>query len=134
MAALCECSFSSREWRESVEMVSTIDITKMTVRDRVVVDLEVRMQDPDDHDFQPRAHLDGSTLCITNKGHTDQQASKELDDEILEACEKDRFVELRIKFSVEGMHGVLNHSNPIVMDGKAKKLAEPRWKTIVPLQ
>ncbi len=45
-------------------MVASIDITKMTVRGRVVVDLEVRMQDPDDHDFQPRAHLDGSTLII----------------------------------------------------------------------
>ena len=115
-------------------MVSSIDITKMTVRGRVVVDLEVRMQDPDEHDFQPRAHLDGSTLCITNEGYADEQASEELDDELLEACERDRFVELRVKFSVEGMHGVLTHPHPIVMDGKAKKLAEPRWKTIVPLQ
>ena len=115
-------------------MVSSIDITKLTVRDRVVVDLEVWMQDPDDHDFQPRAHLDGSTLHITNEGYADQYATEELDDDLMEACERDRFVELRIKFAVEGMHGILTESHPIPRDGKAKKLAEPRWKTIVPLQ
>ena len=47
--------------------------------------------------------------------------------------ERDRRVELRVKFQVEGMHGKLLLSNPIPADGKGKKLAEPRWKTIVPI-
>ena len=48
--------------------------------------------------------------------------------------ERDRFVELRVKFSVQGMHGVLTHKTKIVKDGpNSKKLAEPRWKTVLPI-
>ena len=50
------------------------------------------------------------------------------------AAERDRMVELRVKFSVEGMHGTLTHKTTNVRSGpNAKKLAEPRWKTVLPL-
>ena len=114
-------------------MVATMEITKVTARDRVVIDLAVWMDDPTDHDFQPRVHLDGSSLTVTNEGYADTFASEEIDDDTGEACERDRRVELRVKFQVEGMHGKLLLPNPIPADGKGKKLAEPRWKTIVPI-
>ena len=114
-------------------MGATMEITKVTARDRVVIDLDVWMDDPTDHDFQPRVHLDGSSLTVTNEGYADTFASEEIDDDTVEACERDRRVELRVKFQVEGMHGKLLLPNPIPADGKGKKLAEPRWKTIVPI-
>ena len=62
-------------------------------------------------------------------------ASIDLDDEALQMAERDRTVEARIKFSVHGMHGALIHKTPNPRTGpKAKKLAEPRWKTLLPLQ
>jgi len=90
--------------------------------------------DPKDYDFSPRADIEGSTLSLRNEGDRGAVTSIELDSEQLNTAERDRMLELRVKFAVEGMHGVLTHPHPIVMDGKAKKLAEPRWKTIVPLQ
>ena len=48
--------------------------------------------------------------------------------------ERDRMLELRVKFNVDGMHGVLLHKTPNPRDGpKSKKLAQPSWKTILPL-
>jgi hypothetical protein len=48
--------------------------------------------------------------------------------------ERDRLVELRVKFSVQGMHGQLTHKTKITRDGpNSKKLAEPRWKTVLPI-
>tara|TARA_B100001750_G_C15503168_1_gene598586 strand:- start:451 stop:798 length:348 start_codon:yes stop_codon:yes gene_type:complete len=114
-------------------MVSSMDITKIGVKDKVVIDVKVWMDNPDDYEFQPRVHLDGNMIRITNEGYADEFASVELDDEALEAAERDRFVELRIKFEVNGMHGLLNHMNPNPKDGKGKKLATPNWKTVVPL-
>ncbi len=114
-------------------MVSSVDITKVGVRDKVVIDLRVGMENPDDHHFQPRVHLDGNIVRITNQGFADEFASHELDDEALEAAQRDRFVELRIKFEVGGMHGTLVNAHPNPRDGKGKKLANPSWKTIVPL-
>jgi hypothetical protein len=43
-------------------------------------------------------------------------------------------VELRVKFNVQGMHGVLTQRTLNPRTGpKSKKLAEPSWKTILPL-
>lgn len=114
-------------------MVSSMDITKIGVRDRVVIDLKVEMDGPDDHQFQPRVHLDGNMVRITNEGYSKEFVSAELDDDVLVAAQRDRFVELRVKFSVAGMHGVLNHMHPYPKDGKGKKLANANWKTVVPL-
>ncbi|HJL58946.1 MAG TPA: hypothetical protein QF621_01210 [Candidatus Thalassarchaeaceae archaeon] len=110
-----------------------MDITKIGVKDKVVIDLKVRMDSPNDYQFQPRAHLDGNMVRITNEGYADEFTSMELEDEALEVAERDRFVELRIKFEVKGMHGELNHANPNPRNGKGKKLANSSWKTVVPL-
>jgi hypothetical protein len=45
----------------------------------------------------------------------------------------DRAATLRIKFSVVGMHGRLKIIQPIIADGKAKKLANANWKTTLPV-
>ena len=115
-------------------MVRSIEITKASVRDRLVVDSEVWMEHPDDHDFQPRASIEGKRLMISNAGQSIDPAFIDLDDEQYAAVERDRLIELKVKFGVRGMHGVLVNKNPNPRDGpKSKKLAESRWKTILPL-
>ena len=104
MRVSCQCELSNPDqcWPSTVEMVSSMDITKIGVRDRVVIDLKVEMDSPDDHQFQPRVHLDGNTVRITNEGYSEEFANAELDDDVLVAAQRDRFVELRIKFAVTG--------------------------------
>ena len=114
-------------------MVRSIEIKKASVRDRLIVDVDVFMNEPDDFDFSPRASMEGNSLSITNAG-ADAGGSIDLDEDQMNAAERDRMVELRVKFSVDGMHGVLTHKTKNVRDGpNAKKLAEPRWKTVLPL-
>ena len=114
-------------------MVKSMEITKASVRDRLVIDVNVVMLDPQDFDFSPRASIEGSTLSLCNNEEP-TSSSFELDSEQMTAAERDRMLELRVKFSVEGMHGVLTHKTPMPMDGpNAKNLAEPRWKTLLPL-
>ena len=72
-------------------------------------------------------------MSISNGGN-EAGDSIDLDDEQMNVAERDRMVELRVKFSVDGMHGVLTHKTRNVRTGpNAKKLAEPRWKTVLPL-
>ena len=118
-------------------MVSSIDIKKVSSRDKVVVDLDVWMDDPDDYDFSPRASLVDNILSLFVQLDDNEQevlASFELDDDAVQMAERDRFVEARIKFGVHGMHGTLTHKTPNPRTGpNAKKLAEPRWKINLPL-
>ena len=115
-------------------MVKSMEITKLSVREKLVVDVSVGMNNPEDYDFSPRASLDGSTMNLFNGNEEDPSASIQLDDEQIVTAERDRMVELRVKFAVEGMHGILTNKTKNVRDGpNAKKLAEPRWKTILPL-
>ena len=114
-------------------MVRSIEVKKASVRARLIVDVDVFMNDPDDFDFSPRASMDGNSLSITNAG-ADAGGSIDLDDEQMNAAERDRMVELRVKFSVDGMHGILTHKTKNTrIAPNAKKLAEPRWKTVLPL-
>jgi hypothetical protein len=54
---------------------------------------------------------------------------------MMQTVERDRILEVRVKFNVEGMQGVLLHKTPNPRDGpKSKKLAQPSWKTILPLE
>jgi hypothetical protein len=116
-------------------MVTSINIRKVSSRGKVVIDLDVWMDDPDDFDFSPRIHLSGNSIEMRNAGDDELLASIDLDDDALLLAERDRVVEARIKFSVHGMHGVLTHKTPNPRTGpKSKKLAEPRWKTLLPLQ
>ena len=115
-------------------MVKSMEITKVSIRKRLVVDAEVRMSDPKDYYFSPRADIEGSTLSLCNEGDVGSETSIELDSEQLNTAERDRMLELRVKFAVEGMHGVLTHKTKNVQTGpNAKRLAEPRWKTVLPL-
>jgi hypothetical protein len=115
-------------------VVKSIEITKVSIRDRLVVDANVRMLDPQDFDFSPRASIDGSTLSLRNEGSEVASMNFELDSDQITTAERDRMLELRVKFSVEGMHGVLTHKTKNTMTApNAKKLAEPRWKTLLPL-
>jgi len=115
-------------------MVKSMEITKLSVREKLVVDLSVWMNDPEDYDFSPRASLEGPILNLFNGKADIPSTSIELDEDQIITAERDRMIELRVKFSVEGMHGVLTNKTKNVRDGpNAKKLAEPRWKTLVPL-
>ncbi|MDP7328713.1 MAG: hypothetical protein QF612_02580 [Candidatus Thalassarchaeaceae archaeon] len=116
-------------------MVTSIDIKKVSSRGKVVIDLDVWMNDPNDHEFSPRITLSGNSIELRVPGHEDLLASIELDDDALQLAERDRVVEARIKFNVHGMHGTLTHRTPNPRSGpKSKKLAEPRWKVMLPLQ
>ena len=53
---------------------------------------------------------------------------------MLEIAERDRFLDLKVKFEVMGIHGNLKMVNPIVALGKAKKLPMSSWKTTLPIQ
>ena len=115
-------------------MVKEMQITKVSIRDRLIADLKVIMESPRDYDFSPRAEIDNTTLLIKNNEDDNSTTSFELDSEMMQIVERDRMVELRVKFNVEGMHGVLLHRHPNPRDGpKSKKLAQPSWKTILPL-
>ena len=116
-------------------MVTSIDIKKVSSRGKVVVDLDVWMNNPDDHNFSPRATLSGNSLEMRDESDAEILATIDLDDETLQMAERDRVVEARIKFSVHGMHGTLKDKTPNPRTGpKAKKMAEPRWKVMLPLQ
>ena len=116
-------------------MVTSIDIKKVSNRDKIVVDLDVWMDNPDDYDFSPRASLSGNSLEMRDASDSGILATIDLDDDGLQMAERDRVVEARIKFSVHGMHGTLTHKTPNPRTGpKSKKLAEPRWKVMLPLQ
>ena len=111
-----------------------MEITKLSVREKLVVDVSVWMNNPEDYDFSPRASLAGATMSLFNGNEETPSATVDLDDEQAKVAERDRMVELRVKFCDEGMHGVLTNKTNNVRDGpNAKKLAEPRWKTILPL-
>ena len=115
-------------------MVKEMEITKVSIRDRLIADLKVIMSNPRDYEFSPRADINENILSIQNEDDESSKTSFELDSEMMETIERDRMLELRVKFNVDGMHGVLLHKNPNPRDGpKSKKLAQPSWKTILPL-
>jgi len=115
-------------------MVKSMKITKASIRHRLIIDAEVQMDNPNDYDFVPRADIEDNVLQLRNDGDSSSVTTIELDKEQMIIVERDRLFELRVKFSVQGMHGVLTHKTKIVKDGpNSKKLAEPRWKTVIPL-
>ena len=115
-------------------MVKEMAITKVSIRDRLIADLKVIMSNPRDYDFSPRADINDNILSIQNRDDDSSRTSFELDPDMMKTIERDRMLELRVKFNVDGMHGVLLHKTPEPRDGpKSKKLAQPSWKTILPL-
>lgn len=116
-------------WEGAIEMVDTVEISRINLRDTLSIDIAVWMNDPDDWDFRPSLHYSGSMFTIRCAITGREMASTELDDEQDEALQRDRVAELRVKFQVRGMHGRLKDIHPIIADGKAKKLATANWKT-----
>jgi hypothetical protein len=116
-----------------VNMVDTIEISRVNIRDSLSVDLSVWMNNPNDWQFQPTLSVTGNTFTVSSKETGVSLASIELDDDQLEAVQRDKTAELRVKFQVHGMHGRLNNIQPIIADGKAKKLATANWKTQQPV-
>ena len=82
-------------------MVKSIAITKVSIRERLVVDAEVCMIDPQDFDFSPRASIEGSTLSIVNEGG-DDASTFDLDAEQVTTAERDRMLELRGEIMIRG--------------------------------
>ena len=91
------------------------------------------MKHPDDMDFKPRLKIVENTLIISNGESHEALTQFDLEDEHILVAQRDRRIELRVKFQVHGMHGRLNIINPIIADGKAKKLATANWKTVQPV-
>jgi hypothetical protein len=114
-------------------MVARLSINKLQARDGLVIDSDVHMSGANDFDFSPRLSLNGNTLSITSASDGSELATTELDEDFLLLVERDRSAELKVKFIVEGMHGSLDKIHPIIADGKAKKLAESRWKATLPI-
>ena len=120
------------QWVQSVAMVDTVSVSRINVRDLLSVDIEVWMKHPDDMDFKPRLRIVENSLFCFNGESQDTLAQFGLEEEHMLAV-IDRRIELRVKFQVHGMHGRLNTINPIIADGKAKKLATANWKTVQPV-
>ena len=65
----------------AIYMVKSIQITKASIRDRLIIDAEVKMNDPHDYDFSPRANMDGNVLQIQNEDDSESISTIELDNE-----------------------------------------------------
>ena len=114
-------------------MVDTVDISRVNVKNTLVVDVSVWMNHPDDWEFRPSLSVSDNQFMISDLSTGKELASVELTDEQIETLQRDRVAELKVKFQVHGMHGKLQTINPIIADGKAKKLATASWKTIQPV-
>ncbi|MBK00772.1 MAG: hypothetical protein CMB48_07510 [Euryarchaeota archaeon] len=92
------------------------------------------MSNTEDFDFSPRANINGSELIFTSAINGNELGRLELEKEMLDIAERDRFLDLKVKFEVVGIHGKLNKINPIIALGKAKKLPLSSWKTTIPIK
>ena len=117
-----------------VAMVESMTIKKIQTGDTLIIDTEVWMNNPDDQQFSPCLSVVEGNLVITNADDGSVLSSFELSTEMMQQIEKDRSAEVKVKFQVHGFHGRLNTIHPIIALGKAKKLAEPRWKTTLPIE
>ncbi len=116
-----------------IAMVESMTIKKVKAGDTLVVDSDVWMNGPNDFAFSPRLSVEKNNLVITDGDKGSILTTFALDDEMMQLVERDRSAELKVKFQVRGFHGRLNTIQPIIADGQAKKLAEPRWKTTLPI-
>lgn len=117
-----------------VAMVESMTIKKIKAGDTLVVDTDVWMKNPDDHDFPIRLSVVNGNLVITNADDASELALFPLDEEMMQLVERERSAVIKVKFQVRGFHGRLTTIHPIIADGLAKKLAEPRWKTTLPVE
>lgn len=114
-------------------MVESLQINKVQVKEKLIVDSLAKMASTEDFDFSPRAVVNGNELIFTSAENGSELGRIDLDESMLEIAERDRFLDLKVKFEVSGIHGHLTHLNPIVALGKAKKLPMSSWKTTIPI-
>ena len=114
-------------------MVQSLQINKIQVKDKLIVDSLAKMANTEDFDFSPRAAIKGTDLIFTSADNGEELGRINLDESMLEIAERDRFLDLKVKFEVIGIHGNLSYLNPIVALGKAKKLPMSSWKTTIPI-
>ena len=91
------------------------------------------MINTEDFDFSPRAAISGSELILTSANNENELDRINLEPEMLEIAERDRSLDLKVKFEVLGFNGNLTKINPIIALGKAKKLPLSSWKTTIPI-
>ncbi|HJM44819.1 MAG TPA: hypothetical protein QF644_02595 [Candidatus Poseidoniaceae archaeon] len=114
-------------------MVESLQINKVQVKEKLIVDSLAKMENTEDFDFSPRVAVNGSDLIITSATNGEELGRINLEAEMLEIAERDRFLDLKVKFEVAGIHGNLNKINPIIATGKGKKLPLSSWKTTLPI-
>ena len=114
-------------------MVESLHISKVQIKDKLIVDSLAKMYNTEDFDFSPRAKIEGSELIFTSAKNGKELVRTNLDNEMMEIVERDRFLDLKVKFEVIGIHGKLNTINPIIALGKSKKLPMSSWKTTIPI-
>ena len=114
-------------------MVESLTISKLQNKGKIIIDAEVWMKDYQDFDFRPCLVMKENMLTVRNISDGEDWDSHEVNDELMEIAERDRSADLKVKFQVRGMHGVLTHKNPIEATGKGKTLAKPSWITTLPI-
>lgn len=114
-------------------MVEGLSIKKVQARDGLVIDTAAVMTGSEDFDFKPRVRIENGQLVLYCADDGSEYDRIELDAHMLEVAERDRALNMRVKFEVKGMHGQLKTINPIIALGKGKKLPAPSWKTTLPI-
>tara|TARA_B100000902_G_scaffold397842_1_gene462805 strand:- start:876 stop:1229 length:354 start_codon:yes stop_codon:yes gene_type:complete len=114
-------------------MVESLQINKIQIKDKLIVDTLAKMANTEDFDFSPRASIEDNELIIKSAINQSELARIDLSDEMFKIAERDRFLDLKVKFEVAGIHGKLTTLNPIVALGKGKKLPMSSWKTTIPI-
>ena len=114
-------------------MVESLQINKIQIKDRLIVDSLVKMINTEDFDFSPRAKIEGTDLIIISAKNGIELARSDLSEEMYQIAERDRALVMKVKFEVAGIHGNLTKINPILALGKGKKLPMSSWKTTIPI-
>ena len=77
-------------------MVDTVEISKVNIKDSLVVDVSVWMNHPDDWEFRPSLSLSDNQFTISDISSGKHLASVELSDEQVETLQRDRVAELKV--------------------------------------
>ena len=115
------------------EMVESLTISKLQNKGKMIIDAEVWMKDYQDFDFRPSLVIKESKITVRNISNGEDWDSYEIPTDLMEVAERDRSADLKVKFQVRGMHGVLTHKHPIEATGKGKTLSKPSWITNLPI-
>ena len=102
-------------------MVDTVEISKINIKNTVVVDVSVWMNHPDDWEFRPSLSLSENQFTISDISSGKHLASVELSDEQVETLQRDRVAELKVKFQVHGYAWQTSNNQPNYCRWKGKE-------------